>query len=409
MKIAHLVNLSRPIGEGNIYAAKTCEYLAKLGHEVTLHLLCRTGESRELAALLPEKVRLCEIASIDFKRQLPTDLRYLPYPLFLRRWRAYDIINVHSYLNPEFLFTYFLARLWNIPVVLTHTQLDPRNRFGPEGPSSMWRHLFAWRSRALKNTAGVVLYNSVYRDAFIGLGVDEKKIRSIPPGVDNQYLEPNGEDNGAVRRKYRLRDEFIIAFVGRFRPKRGIETVFRAFPIIRKKYPGTKLLMVGGPEEEYKRLCSELMLGDDVIFTGYQPNNSLPSFYGAADICVWLPSPPGTFGMVLLEAMACGKPVIGSKTDSIMNLIRNGENGFLIDHDDEHHLARVIGRLIEHKSLRIRMGENGRRLVRTNFRWEYTAEKHEEFFRELAGLYGKNGFHRTETGKEVHEFFEDRF
>lgn len=199
-----------------------------------------------------------------------------------------------------------------------------------------------------------------------------QKIQIIPMGIDpEQYASSSFTDL-----KQRHTAGHIILSVGRLIDWKGTEFLIMAMPAVLKRFPDAKLLIVGtGPERDaLVRKSLELCLGDRIEFTGIVPAADLLSYYRSADVFV-LPSinPRGKtegLGVVLLEAMASGCPVIGSNVGGIPDIIKDGENGLLVPEQNPAILAEKIVALLSDTALAERFRQMGYKTVRSRFSWE---------------------------------------
>src|SRR5439155_16616195 len=158
------------------------------------------------------------------------------------------------------------------------------------------------------------------------------KVTVIPLGVDLERFRPM--DQEAARAELGLKDERIILFVGRIEPLKGVDILINAAAILDSDVD-CSVLIVGGDEssasriEELQGLARDLGIDHRVAFVGAVDHDSLPLFYNAADICV-VPSHYESFGLVAVEAMACGVPVIASRVGGLMGTVKDGETGYLV-------------------------------------------------------------------------------
>jgi len=179
-------------------------------------------------------------------------------------------------------------------------------------------------------------------------GASADKINVIPCGVNLDLFKPMGRDN--ARRYLGLDSEKVILFVGRIEPLKGIESLLRAMTYL-KDTPNLKLIVIGGDArsrdevEKLKRICQELKIGDAVTFMELVKQEKLPYFYSAADICV-IPSYYESFGLVALESLACGTPVVTTRVGDMENIIHQGETGYVVEDNAPQLLADKISLLL---------------------------------------------------------------
>jgi D-inositol-3-phosphate glycosyltransferase len=189
-------------------------------------------------------------------------------------------------------------------------------------------------------------------------GAAHDRLKTIFPGVDHEMFFPGDKD--ASRRELGLGNEALLLYVGRVQPLKGIELALRGLAELAPKLDrDVRLLIVGGPsgpsgEEEMDRLyllTAELGITENVIFTGPQPHQRLPVFYRAADAAVVV-SHSESFGLVALEAAACGTPVVGTSVGGLSHIVSDGVSGYLLDRRDPKLLAQRLNPLLEDASLR---------------------------------------------------------
>ena len=164
----------------------------------------------------------------------------------------------------------------------------------------------------------------------------------VPTGIDLSKFNPD-LDGGAVREKWGLRSHDVVLLVGRVAAEKNIKLILDSFPSVMKEKPGAKLLVVGrGPYLQHVfRLSRKRGLANDVMFAGFVDDSELPAYYAACDAFA-IASKFETQAIVVLEAMACGKPVAGADFRAIPEFVRNDVNGYLFDPDDEEDCARAI-------------------------------------------------------------------
>jgi len=201
--------------------------------------------------------------------------------------------------------------------------------------------------------------------------VDEvNKVHLIPNGVDTQKFNPN-LDGSAFRKKLGIEGCTVVFTVRSHRPVYGLEYLIRAVPAVIKEKKDVAFVIGGdGPLRVFhEQLATKLGVKEKIIFTGKIPRSEVPYYYAMSDIVV-VPSLQEGFGLIVSEAMACGKPVVGTKVGGILDQIINGYNGFLVQPRNPEEIAEKILWLIDNPEEAKRMGINGRRIVEEKFNIE---------------------------------------
>jgi D-inositol-3-phosphate glycosyltransferase len=171
---------------------------------------------------------------------------------------------------------------------------------------------------------------------------------------------------------------------------KGVEVAIRSLGLLRdRRHDDVRLLILGedsheGDESEKARLkaiAAEVGVRDRVDFVGSVAHHELPYFYAAADVCV-MPSYSESFGLVALEAQACGCPVVASGVSGLRSVVRDEVSGYLIDRHDPAAYAERIGRLLENSELAQQMGRRGR-LLSQRFSWTRTADRLEQLLEQV--------------------------
>jgi D-inositol-3-phosphate glycosyltransferase len=204
-----------------------------------------------------------------------------------------------------------------------------------------------------------------------------ERIEIVPPGVDHSVFNPAG--SGAARRALGLDDERVMLFAGRIQPLKGADLAVRT--LARLDDPGTVLLVVGGPSgpegvEELARLhglVDDLGVERQVRFVGPQPHARLADLYRAADVCV-VPSRSESFGLVALEAAACGTPVVAAAVGGLRSLVHHDDTGFLVEGRAPDDFAARVSSLLSDPD---RAAGMGRRAVERSlpYSWSITAAR----------------------------------
>jgi starch synthase len=234
--------------------------------------------------------------------------------------------------------------------------------------------------RIIKAGDGVRLLHSSLYDNLLKFGVDGERMKTIHRGVDTTVFHPY-YDGYDVRKELGIEEkDFFILFVGRLIKMKGIEYLIRALKDLISQYGNLKLVIVGdgNAREDNERMASSIR--ENVIFAGYR--NDVYRFMCAADIVV-LPSLCEGCPNVVLEAMACGTPVIASRVGAVPDIIENGRTGIIVELKDVEGLKKALVRLMENRELARKMGERGRERVEKEFTWDAVCKKLEKFYGEV--------------------------
>lgn len=219
------------------------------------------------------------------------------------------------------------------------------------------------------------------------------RIAVISPGVDTTLFHPISSDEAKDHLQTPRQDHSVL-FVGRIDPVKGIDIWFKAMALVVEENPWLRghmcVCLIGGdidedePDQELARLQAlkdELGIGDLVTFLGRRSQEELPYYYSAADVVV-MPSLYESFGMVALEAMACGTPVVASDVGGLSFVVRNGETGFLVPDRDPKALAECLNNLLRDPALRARLGRRGIQVAR-EYAWSRIADRIESLYSTL--------------------------
>jgi len=290
----------------------------------------------------------------------------------------YDLIHSHYWLSG--LAALSLKEVWSAPIVhMFHTLgvMKQRVRRGKEEAESDER--IQGELRVLRGADRIVAATLAEVAQLQWLyQADVNKIAVNPPGVDLTRFYPIPPEEAK---------EFIgvppcnrmLLFVGRIEPLKGIDALLEAIRIMRLKGVDVCLAVIGGnPEsgveetstemERLKSLRDQAGLTDLVAFLGKRSQDTLPYYYSAAEAVV-MPSQYESFGMVALEAMACGAPVVASQVGGLAYLVQDGVTGFIVPVDDPRLLAEKLIRIVEDPGLRQQLGSQAAHIAK-EYGWE---------------------------------------
>ena len=215
----------------------------------------------------------------------------------------------------------------------------------------------------------------------------EGKIEVIPNGIDlSEYgdLPPKG----SFKKKFNIpEDKKIILYLGRIHKTKGIDFLVRAYAhLIKNMKCKDAVLVIAGPDDGYlteaKRLVNSLRVADKVVFTGMLSEKEKISAYVDSTICTYLRRYE-PFGLVPLEAAACGTPVIVSSGTYMANVVDEGKFGFSVKYGDINELAEIMGKMLNNDDLLSEMGQKGRKFVFENCNWVNIVTKLEKAYKEV--------------------------
>ena len=366
LKIAMLSIHSDPIGElgskdtggMSVYIRELARELGRLGHHIDIYtrLLDDAGQS---AANLYDNVRLIRLGIPNGGRLSKLAL----YPYLTEYFRAleqfrlaadlsYDIIHSHYWLSGR-LGNWAQTR-WDRPHVATfHTLGEVKNRTGTGEREPDFR--LAGEKEIVHTCHRILAPTERERDSLIRLyHAPAEKIGVVPCGVNLDRFYPEPKTTARKQLGFDPKDR-ILLYVGRFDSLKGLNTLLSAMTYL-KNLSGTRLVIVGGDgadSPEHQRLMRKtqrLQLGDIVRFAGRVDQHKLRPYYGAADVLV-LPSRYESFGMVGLEALACGRPVVATPVGAVDSLIRKAQAGCIVSDLTARALADGIRSVINNPGL----------------------------------------------------------
>ena len=293
----------------------------------------------------------------------------------------YDLIHSHYWMSGIAGET--LKKTWGVPMVtMFHTLGQMKNRTAQSRAEMEGEYRLAGERRVIKASDRIVAATPAEQAQLEFLyKTPSSKVVIIPPGVDVEhfYCIPPDESKAVVEL---CSDCRMFLFVGRIEPLKGIDTLIKAIAILKEKglmtHQPYSLSIIGGDPDvstlemnaemaHLKRLCHELDLDDMIVFLGKRSQDSLPYYYSAAEAVI-LPSHYESFGMVALEAMACGTPVVASQVGGLAFLVQDGVTGFVIPDGDPDILADRLSRLILEPGLAARLG-NQAAAVAQEYAW----------------------------------------
>ncbi len=282
----------------------------------------------------------------------------------------YNLIHSHYWMSG--LAGETLKAEWNVPLIqMFHTLGLMKNRVALSPEEMEGEYRVNGEMQVIRAADRIIAATPAEQSQLEFLyQTPSRKISIIPPGVDTGHFYPISPDEAKSAIEIPQQDRLIL-FVGRIEPLKGVDKLIRSIAILRErgilvKHPHDLAIIGGDPNEEatnmtaemarLKILCHELNLDDLVIFLGKRGQETLPYYYSAAEVVV-MPSHYESFGMVALEAMACGTPVVASQVGGLAFLVQDGVTGFVVPDGDPVLLADRLEQIILQPELRQRLGE----------------------------------------------------
>jgi glycosyltransferase involved in cell wall biosynthesis len=293
-----------------------------------------------------------------------------------------DVLHVHTIHYFSSLSAAIVSKMINFPYILSI--LGMTTTFAQEFVDLIFKIYESTISKfVIAQASLIVAIAKQLVSRALHLGASPTKIRVIPHGIDPNIYSPNNLGSN-IRARFGIEeDDKVIGFVGRLVPLKGIKYLLEALKIINKKMDKVKVLIVGdGPQRRELEILINKNLKRNVIFTGFISKEDLPNIYPALDIFT-LPSLTEGLSNTLLEAMACGKPVITTSVGGNSELVDNGKNGYLIQPKSSKELAERIVDLLHDPNKRIQMGRRGRDTILRRYTWEKIIPIYEDAYEQI--------------------------
>jgi D-inositol-3-phosphate glycosyltransferase len=298
----------------------------------------------------------------------------------------YDLIHSHYWMSG--VAASHLAKRWGGTPILQmfHTLGEMKNRVAKKTEDREGAYRLEGEKQVIQAADRIIAATLAEQAQLQWLyKADTGKISVIPPGVDTDHFYPIPVDEARQYIGLKPKDRMIL-FVGRIEPLKGLDTLIHAISILRftESAGPVHLAIIGGDPDlssesvdaemtRVQRLCDDLCMGKMVVFLGRRGQDTLPYYYSAAEVVV-MPSHYESFGMVALEAMACGTPVIASQVGGLGFLVQDGQTGYTIPAEDPGTLAEKLTALLEDHDLRQSMGQNAYQYAQ-GYDWRLIAEK----------------------------------
>ena len=376
---------SKDTGGMNVYVRQVAQELSGRGIYVDIYTRDHEPDDQQVV-VLGERARVIHVKAGDHSRQkedLPACLPEFVHGLLgytRQHGLSYDVIHSHYWLSGRV--GVVLARHWRVPHIATfHTlaEVKLRARAGEREPDVR----AAGERKVIASADRIVAFSEHEREAIARLyNTVGDNIEAIPCGVDVERFRPM--DGDQAKRDLGLQDSKVVLYVGRIEPLKGIDILLKAVAQLEQP-ESVKTLIVGGDSgsdgemERLKTLTAELGISSQVCFLGRVEQQELPAYYSAADVCV-VPSYYESFGLVALESMACGTPVVASRVGGLPTIVKDGVTGYLVPWRCPEPFADRLEVLLSNPVINRSMGEAARSRALT-MGWSAVADR-------LLSLYG---------------------
>ncbi len=389
-------------GGMNVYVRDLSRELARRGHHVDVFTRSQDPMVPRISPRLGHGARVMHIPAGP-ERPYDKNAVYDHLPEFVdgvvARAQAdgirYDVLHSHYWLSGAVAL--MLRDLWGVPIVhMFHTLGQMKNIVAQRPDERETARRIEVETEIVASADVLVAATPVEREQLVKLyGADPAHIRVISPGVDTERFHPIPAAHARASIGS-CPDRRIILFVGRIEPLKGIDSLLRAVSIIIDKRPELRealcVPIIGGDlngvraNDEMARLHelrAELGMDEAVLFLGARDQDTLQYYDSAAEMVV-MPSDYESFGMVALEAMACGTPVIASDVGGLAYLVKHGRTGYRVPARDPEALASKILRLLTDEGLRRRIGQRAECWAES-YAWPVIADRILALYDEVAG------------------------
>lgn len=348
------------------YATKLLDEMLDLSdHDLELHALCLPDDK------VPEAIPRHVLRGIEARPMRPEQQVVVPWAILGSRCDLYHYPSYDPPLCP------------GRPLVTTCADVEPIRMPELFPPKIVWYYkLLAARLRRAAKV--IVISEHTGKDIVELLGIDPERVRPIHLGVGSHFRPiSDGQCLAGFRSRYRLPDRFLL-YVGNTMAHKNLPRLVAAMAIVANKFPSVPLLIAGG-KDKYRPVVESAIeaarLEEKVKFLGPVPEEDLPALYSSASVFVY-PSLYEGFGLPVLEAMACGTPVVTSNAASIPEIV--GGAGIMVDPCRYTDIADGILRILENDEDAARFSQLGVRRA-GDFTWRRCAEKHLQVYQEVLG------------------------
>ncbi len=376
-------------GGMNVYVVEVSKRLAARGIEVEIFTRATSSEQPPVAELCPG-VTVRHITAGPYEGLAKGDLcsQLCAFASGVLRVEAmhepgyFDVVHSHYWLSGQV--GWLAKERWGVPLVHSmHTMAKVKNALLAEGDTPEPQARVIGEMQVVEAADRLVASTDDEADQLVELyGAEPRRVVTVPPGVDLDVFRPR--PRRAARTRLGLaRDAQVLLFVGRLQPLKAPDVLLHAAARLLADRPALRdslvVAVVGGPSGTglehptyLQELAVELGIADVVRFEPPAPQSRLADWYTAADVCV-VPSYNETFGLVAVEAQACGTPVVAASVGGLVTAVADGSSGLLVAGHDPAAYAAAVARLLDEPALRTRLAEGAVTHAR-RFGWSATVD-----------------------------------
>ncbi len=387
MKIAILVPTLYQFQGLDRVAWRQADALAQQGHKVAVFAFKGNMEPPENVTLeflgMPQSFLAERIFRLTFPLNFVKAIKSIP------KLKDFDVICSHQY--PMNWLAYLARRFYGIRYIYYNHHLNP-----PEAFSGLIEHAYTkmklflerWTIKRADGAISISQYSQVQLKSWTGL--DSKVVYNT---IDMRRFHKE-LDGSKIRARYNLSNTPLLLYIGAIWPHKAVHLLIKALSLVKHSLPNAKLMIVGKHVYPTYSNTIKQMSDDSVIIAGEIPDEELPCYYAACDVYATASLWEG-FNLPLVEAQACGKPVVAFNIGPHPEIVKDGGTGFLVPPRDVNALAEAIIKLLKDDKLRHKMGENASRMVREKFSWNDIAQKTLEVYKQAIEAWERNSSKRN--------------
>lgn len=371
-------------GGMNVYVLQIAKEFGRRGHKVDVYTRSHDPKDPQVVEL-GDGARVVHLKAGPYYETKESLYQYIPefisnlYSFQQSEGITYDLIHSHYWFSSRI--GLILSKKWTVPHVTTFHTLAKTKLMARAGEQESQIRSDV-EKRVMDEADAIIVSTEQEMDDIVRLyKTPPYKIQIIPAGVNLELFHP--QDKIKAKQMLGLAEKKVILYVGRIEPLKGIDILINAFAQLECS-SDSRLLIVGGnlkrdrEMERLKALTVQLSIEDSVTFTGAVKQTELPNYYSAADVFV-LPSYSESFGLVALEAMACGTPVVVSRVGGLKTFVKEGKTGYLIPWRCPEPFAQRLEMLLAHPALRESMGRAARATAQ-QMSWSGVADRMLDFY-----------------------------